>query len=157
MYQYRWNRKYRWKPEVFVNCYFWLHIRRKYAIYISFDSKFYFWFDAVKIFEIRPRKFIKSAFFQNAWAELKFRLQIRIQRKISRRIVRVHTGVIVIIPVIRMKKSLRGRLTLISAKIITKLIQIQYYNVLFDAKFYAEFEFVVEILIPPTHFEKMSI
>ena len=42
----------------------------------------------MKIFEIRPRKFIKSAFFQNAWAELKFRLQIRIQRKISRRIVR---------------------------------------------------------------------
>ena len=55
MYQYRWNRKYRWKPEVFVNCNFWLHIRGKYAIYISFDSKFYFWFDEVKIFEIRPR------------------------------------------------------------------------------------------------------
>ena len=88
MYQYRWNRKYRWKPEVFVNCNFWLHIRRKYAIYISFDSKFYFWFDEVKIFEIRPRNFFKSAFFQNAWAEFKFRLQIRIQRKISRRMFR---------------------------------------------------------------------
>ena len=88
MYQYRWNRKYRWKPEVFVNCYFWLHIRRKYAICISFDSNFYFWFDEVKIFEIRPRNFFKSFFFQNAWADLKFRLQIRIQRKILGRIVR---------------------------------------------------------------------
>ena len=48
--------------------------------------------------------FLNQLFFQNAWAEFKFRLQIRIQRKISRRIVRVHTGVIVIIPVIRMKK-----------------------------------------------------
>ena len=33
-------------------------------------------------------------------------------------------------------------------------MQIQYYNELFDPKFYAEFEFVVEILSPPTHFEK---
>ena len=31
-----------------------------YAIYISFDSKFYFRFNGVKIFEIGPRKFFKS-------------------------------------------------------------------------------------------------
>ena len=35
-------------------------------------------------------------------------------------------------------------------------MQIQYYNELFDPKFYAEFEFVVEILSPPTHFEKKN-
>ena len=59
---------------------------------VSYDFKFYSWFTGVKIFEFRPRKFFKSIFFQNAWTESKFRLQIRIEHKISRRMVRIITA-----------------------------------------------------------------
>ena len=41
-FQYSWNRKYWWKPEVFVNFNLWLHISYvTYAINISYDCKFY--------------------------------------------------------------------------------------------------------------------
>ena len=40
-----------------------------YAIYISYDSEFYFRFSDTKIFEIGQRKIFKSIFHQNAWAE----------------------------------------------------------------------------------------
>ena len=67
-FQYSWNRKYWWEPEVFLNFNFWLHICNKHMIcYISYDSKFYCWFTIIKIFEIRPRNFFKSFF---VWAEL---------------------------------------------------------------------------------------
>ena len=56
-FRYRWNRKYRSKPEVFVNFHLWLHIRETYAIYMSYHSKFHFCFSGVKIFENRPRNF----------------------------------------------------------------------------------------------------
>ena len=62
-FQYSWNRKYWWEPEVFLNFNFWLHICNKHMIcYISYDSKFYCWFTIIKIFEIRPRNFFKSFF-----------------------------------------------------------------------------------------------
>ena len=67
------------------------------------DCKFYFRFSDAKIFEIRPRKIFKSIFHQNAWAEYKFWLQIRIQRKIPRRMVCVDMGSILILPTICMK------------------------------------------------------
>ena len=69
-----------------------------YAIYISYDFKFQFWFSEIKIFEIRPRKFLKSNFLENAWAEIW--LQIWIERRISRRLICVHMGSIVISPMI---------------------------------------------------------
>ena len=74
-----------------------------YAIYISYDFKFQFWFSEIKIFEIRLRKFLKSNFLENAWAENFVWLQIRIQRKISRRRVRVDIVFILILPTFRMK------------------------------------------------------
>ena len=41
-YTCSWNRKYWWKPEVFVNFNLWLHISYvTYAINISYDCKFY--------------------------------------------------------------------------------------------------------------------
>ena len=55
----------------------------------------------MKIFEIRPRKFFKLNFLGNAWAENFFRLQIWIQRKISRRMVYNYMGSLVILPTIR--------------------------------------------------------
>ena len=41
-FRYSWNRKYWWKPEVFVNFNLWLHISYvTYAINISYDCRFY--------------------------------------------------------------------------------------------------------------------
>ena len=56
-------------------------------IYTSFDWKLYFRFSHGKIFEVRPRKITKLRISRNAWAEMKFGLEIRNQRKISRRMV----------------------------------------------------------------------
>ena len=55
----------------------------------------------VEIFEIRPCEFFKLNFVGNAWAENFCGLQIRIQRKISRRMVCVCMGSLVILPTIR--------------------------------------------------------
>ena len=63
-----------------------------YAIYISYDLKFYFWFSDAKIFEIRPRKIFQPFFSLECVGEIKFWLQIRIQRKISRRMICVYMG-----------------------------------------------------------------
>ena len=67
-----------------------------YAIYISYDFKFYFWFSDAKIFEIRPRKIFQSFFSLECVGEIKFWLQIRIKRKISRRMIYVHMGFMVV-------------------------------------------------------------
>ena len=55
--------------KIFSMTHIWL---KWYAIYISYDSKFQFWFSEIKIFEIRLRKFLKSNFLENAWAEFFF-------------------------------------------------------------------------------------
>ena len=43
-----------------------------YAIYPSYDFKFYFWFSFAIIVEIRLRKIFKIVFLKNAWAESNF-------------------------------------------------------------------------------------
>ena len=58
-----------------------------YACCVSYDSKFYKNYNGGKIFEIRPRKFFKVFFSQNAWAGSKFWLKIRNHHKISRRMI----------------------------------------------------------------------
>ena len=63
-----------------------------YAIYPSYDFKFYFWFSYAKIFEIRLRKIFEIVFSQECVGEIKFWLQIRIQRKISRRMICIDMG-----------------------------------------------------------------
>ena len=63
-----------------------------HAIYISYDLKFYFWFSDAKIFEIRPRKIWQPFFTLECVGEIKFWLEIRIQRKISRRMICVDIG-----------------------------------------------------------------
>ena len=52
-----------------------------YAIYTSYDLKFYFWFSKTKILEIRPRKNFKSAFLSNARAESNFNFQFEFNVK----------------------------------------------------------------------------
>ena len=68
----------------------------RYAIYISYDLKFYFWFSDAKIFEIHPRKIFQPILSLECVGEIKFWLQIRIQRKISRRIICVDMGYIAV-------------------------------------------------------------
>ena len=64
------------------------HIRFiTYEIYASYDLKFYFWFSDAKILGIRPRKIFKTVFSLECVGGIKIWLQIRIQRKISRRMI----------------------------------------------------------------------
>ena len=63
-----------------------------YAIYILYDLKFYFWFSDAKIFEIRQRKILQPFFSLECVGEIKFWLKIRIQLKISRRMICVDMG-----------------------------------------------------------------
>jgi len=60
--------------------------------YILYDLKFYFWFSDAKIFEIRSRKILQPFFSLECEGEIKFWLKIRIQRKISRRMICVDMG-----------------------------------------------------------------
>ena len=71
----------------------------------------------MKIFEIRPRKFFKLNFLGNAWAENFFRLQIRIQRKILRRMVCVYIGSIFVSHIFPLN-------TMFNAHAITMFMQI---------------------------------
>ena len=63
-----------------------------YAIYTSSDLKFHFWFSDAKILEIRPRKIFKTVFSLECVGGIKIWLQIRIQRKISHRMICVDMG-----------------------------------------------------------------
>ena len=63
-----------------------------YAICISYDLNFYFWFSDAKILEIRPRKILKTVFSLECVGGIKIWLQIRIQRKISHRMICVDMG-----------------------------------------------------------------
>ena len=128
-----------------------------YAIYILYDFKFQFWSSDIKIFEIRLRKFLKSNFLENAWAENFFRLQIRIQRKISRRMVYNYMGSLVILPTICMKIVIAWVLNAIFGRNGCKRNIFIYKHIPVDAKFYAESEFEVKKIFPPTHFRENSI
>ena len=85
-------------------------IRNKHLILLQF------WFIQLKIFQIRPRKFFKSNFLENARAK-NFWLQIPIQRKISHRPVCIHKGSIVILPAIWANKVIAWALNAIFSEI----------------------------------------
>ena len=93
-----------------------------YAIYISYDFKFYFWFSDAKIFEIRPRKIFKPFFSLECVGGIKFWLQIRIQRKISRRMVCVHMGSMVVSYHFSLNIAFHAYAILIFMRIVGKII-----------------------------------
>ena len=128
-----------------------------YVIYISCDFKFQFWFSRIKIFQIRPRKFLKSNFLENAWAENFFWLQIRIQRKISRRPVCVHMGCIFVFHPFPLIQRITPTQSLFSRESLVKSLWALYKHIPVDAKFCGESEFEVGKIVPPTHFRENSI
>ena len=93
-----------------------------YAIYISYDSKFYFWFSDIKIFEIRLRKIFEPFFSLECVGGIKFWLQIRIQRKISRRMVCVYMGSMVVSYHISLNIAFHAYAILIFMRIVGKII-----------------------------------
>ena len=93
-----------------------------YAIYISYDLKFYFWFSDAKIFEIRPRKIFQPFFSLECVGEIKFWLQIRIQRKISRRMICVDMGYIVVSYHYSLNIAFHAYAILIFMRIVGKII-----------------------------------
>ena len=92
-----------------------------YAIYISYDFKFYFWFSDAKIFEIRPRKIFKPFFSLECVGGIKFWLQIRIQRKISRRMVCVYMGSMVVSYHISLNIAFHAYAIIIFMRIVGKI------------------------------------
>ena len=93
-----------------------------YAIYISYDSKFYFWFSDIKIFEIRLRKIFEPFFSLECVGGIKFWLQIRIQRKISRRMVCVHMGSMAVSYHFSLNIAFHAYAILIFMRIVGKII-----------------------------------
>ena len=93
-----------------------------HAIYISYDLKFYFWFSDAKIFEIRPRKIFQPFLTLECVGETKFRLQIRIQRKISRRMICVDMGYMVVYYHYSLNIAFDAYAILIFMRIIGKII-----------------------------------
>ena len=125
----------------------------KYEICISFDLKLNFPLSAIEIFWIRPRKFGKLSISQNAWVESKFWMKIRTRYKISHRMIyhdnrwRRFQWILISTPTqswIRMKT-------------LTEAGRNNHHNISIDRRFYDEFEFLVKISIPPTHFEISTI
>ena len=93
-----------------------------YAIYISYDLKFYFWFSDAKIFEIRPRKIFQPFFTLECVGEIKFWLEIRIQRKISRRMICVDMGYMVVSYHFSLNIAFHAYAILIFMRIVGKII-----------------------------------
>ena len=93
-----------------------------HAIYISYDLKFYFWFSDAKIFEIRQRKIFQSFFTLECVGEIKFWLEIRIQRKISRRMICVDMGYMVVSYHYSLNIAFHAYAILIFMRIIGKII-----------------------------------
>ena len=75
----------------------------------------------MKIFELRPRKFFKLNFLGNAWAENFFGLQIRIQRKISRRMVCVYIGSIFVSPTFPLNTMFNAHAITMFVRIVGKI------------------------------------
>ena len=92
-----------------------------YDSYTSLDWKFYFWFSDVKIFEICPRKIFQPFFALECVGEQKFWPRIRIQRKISRRMVCIDMGSMLVSYHFSLNIAFYAYAIIISIRIIDKI------------------------------------